>query len=254
MLPIYICEDNTHELKIIEDAVRLFFEIKYPEITAHIYSFSNPHQLLSEITEHSEQGIYLLDYDLKCDMNGLELSQKIRNHDSIGPITFISTYEECWRLSHRYRVYAMNFISKDSPYQQRQISDALDASINYFNTIKNQALHIDNPLISIKSGRNIYQLEKEKIIYIISSEKEHIIDVYTKRLVVHPRDTITNFMDKLYSDSFFQCNRTSVINLNYIDKIDADKLIVTVVKKDFPLSKAKLKELKSLISKSDRGH
>lgn len=249
MFPVYICDDDLHELNLIEDAVRLFFKIKHPEITAHIYRFSNPYLLLSEISEHTEPNIYLLGYDLNCSMNGLELSQEIRKYDAIGPISFISNNKNCWNLSHKYRIYAMNFISKNTKDFQREISEALDASINYFYALSSFISNADNPIINIKSGRTIYQIEKMKIIYITSSDKQHIIDVYTKRLVVHPRDTLTKFMNTLNSDIFFQCNRTSIINLNYIDNIDADKLTVTVVKKDFYLSKAKLKELKNIIKK-----
>lgn len=249
MFPVYICDDDLHELNLIEDAVKLFFEIKYPEITARIHKFNTPYLLLDEIIEHSEPSIYLLGYNLSCSMNGLELSQEIRKYDAIGPISFISNNKDCWNLSHKYRIYAMNFISKETNDFQREISEALDASINYFYALSSHISNTDNPIIDIKSGRTIYQIAKKKIIYITSSDKQHIIDVYTKRLVVHPRDTLTNFINTLNSNIFFQCNRTSIINLNYIDNIDVDNLTVTVVKKDFYLSKAKLKELKNIIKR-----
>lgn len=253
MLPVYICENNENQLNLIVEAVRLYFEIKHPDITAHIYKFTDPHQLLEEMNEHKEHNIYFLDYKFNCSMNGLELAKAIRKLDPLGPISFISTNEECWWHSHKYRIYAMNFISKKSPDLQRQISDALDASINYINAIRNITFESNNPIIKIKSGRTIHQIEKKKIIYFTSSEKEHIIDVYTKRLVVHPRDTLINLINSLHTDYFFLCNRTSVINLNYIDAINTKDMTVTVVGKDFPLSKSKLKELKNIMSKRDRG-
>ncbi len=252
MLPIYICEDDISQLKAIEQSIKMFFSVKYPEITIHIYAYNNPESFLHNFHQATYPNIYFLDYMLNADINGLELARKIREKDSIGPITFITNYKECWNTSYKYHVSALNFIYKNSEELQSSISTALDECIKFYETYLLQTSYHSNKICSIKSGRAIHQIFEKDICYFEKSDKPHLVDIYTQNMIIHPRDTVIGILEKLTGDFFFQCNRSVVINVNHIQKLDAQKCIVYLLDRSFDLSKSKMKELKKLLNKVQR--
>ena len=110
MLDIIICEDNTTQRKnletIIENEVR----------SAHIriaLSTNNPNEVIQYVQDSKSQNfIYFLDIDLQSNINGLELSKILRQHDPMGYIVFLTSHAELTLLTFQYKVRAMDFIIK----------------------------------------------------------------------------------------------------------------------------------------------
>lgn len=71
---------------------------------------SDPYKLLEMVKANQNTGIYFLDIDLKCDMNGMKLAQEIRKFDPRGFIVFITAHSELSYMTFQYRVEAMDFV------------------------------------------------------------------------------------------------------------------------------------------------
>lgn len=78
MLRVMICEDNeVHRVKlkqIVENTIlreKLDLDI--------VLATENPQEIISYIKENRSTGIYLLDVDLKNDINGIKLGEKLEN-------------------------------------------------------------------------------------------------------------------------------------------------------------------------------
>ena len=111
MLKAFICEDNKNQreklTKIIEDIIL----IENYDMDLGL-STSDPYELINSITGTTNTGIYFLDVDLHSDINGIQLAEKIREHDPRGFIVFITTHAEMSYLTFIYKVEAMDYIIK----------------------------------------------------------------------------------------------------------------------------------------------
>ena len=112
MIPVYVCEDNPVQLKMIREIIEklIFIEDYHMEIQC---AAIHPEQLLNHLTPGIPTGIYFLDIDLNGKMNGLQLAEKIRQYDPYGFLIFITAYYELWKLTFEYKVSAFDFINKN---------------------------------------------------------------------------------------------------------------------------------------------
>ena len=69
----------------------------------------NPYEVLEQAKNMNDIG-YFLDIQLSTDING-----KIRKHDPVGNIIFVTSHSELTYLTFVYKVAAMDFIFKDDP-------------------------------------------------------------------------------------------------------------------------------------------
>lgn len=76
---------------------------------------ANPYELLEAVKTSQNTGVYFLDIDLNCDMNGMKLAQEIRRFDPRCFIIFITAHSELSYMTFQYRVEAMDFVLKDDP-------------------------------------------------------------------------------------------------------------------------------------------
>lgn len=78
MLRVMICEDNeVHRVKlkqIIENTI-----LREKLDLDRVLATENPEEIISYIKENRSTGIYLLDVDLKNDINGIKLGEKLEN-------------------------------------------------------------------------------------------------------------------------------------------------------------------------------
>lgn len=67
-----------------------------------------------EILTAENTGLFFLDIDLKSDMNGLTLAQRIRQIQPRCFIVFITSHSEMSFLTFQYKAEALDFIVKDT--------------------------------------------------------------------------------------------------------------------------------------------
>ena len=77
MIDIFICEDNKKHLNILRSCISNFILMEGFDMQI-IQATPDPHTILKELTNAENTGLFFLDIDLKSDMNGLMLAQKIR--------------------------------------------------------------------------------------------------------------------------------------------------------------------------------
>ena len=73
---------------------------------------TSPYDILDYVSENEVTGLYFLDLDLGCDINGIELAKTIRARDSRGFIMFVTADAESHVLTFQYMVEAMHYIVK----------------------------------------------------------------------------------------------------------------------------------------------
>ena len=113
MIDIFICEDNKKQLNLFQKYISNLilmegFDMQIVQATA------DPHVILKEIRTAENTGLFFLDIDLKSDMDGLALAQRIRQIQPRCFIVFITSHSEMSFLTFQYKAEALDFIVKDS--------------------------------------------------------------------------------------------------------------------------------------------
>ncbi len=114
MIDVYICEDNQKQLNLLKKYISNSIMIEGLDMKIALAT-SDPHDLLKEILTAENIGLFFLDIDLKSDVNGLTLAQRIRQVQPRCFIIFITSHSEMSFLTFQYKVEALDFIIKSKP-------------------------------------------------------------------------------------------------------------------------------------------
>lgn len=103
--------------------------------------------------------------------------------------------------------------------------------------------------ISVKSGKRIYQLSIDNLLFIETCGDYVTIHTTDKKLVVH--GTLKSWEDKLKGSSFLKVHRTIIVNLSKIDHLEGNLLRIGEHK--LPVSDAFKENLMDFLDQNDRG-
>ena len=219
MLSIYICEDNVRQRKMLEQIVKSYIAVKNYNMKV-VFSGDDPEALLRELEKRPTwQSLYILDVDLQHEMNGIVLASEIRKRDIYGSIVFVTTHEELSPLTFKYKVEAMDYISKNIPDSIiTKIEECMDLAYRYMNDEKSSK----NRGYQVKDGNTIRFVPFDDIIFFESSTQS------SRKVILHMENSWLEFYGSLsevekIGSEFFRCHQSYVINLNNIESIDKEK-------------------------------
>ena len=109
MLKIFVCEDNIEQKEKLKNIIENIILIENYDMNLELAT-GDPHKILNYLKSTETSGIYFLDVDLHCDINGIQLAEQIRKYDPRGFIIFITTHAEMSYLTFIYKVEAMDYI------------------------------------------------------------------------------------------------------------------------------------------------
>lgn len=227
MIHIYLCEDDKKQLNRWEDIIEKYLLMNPTESRLYC-SASKPEELLSMRRRSSTTGLYFLDIDLQSDKNGIELAQEIRKYDPRGYVVFVTTHSEMAILTFRYKVEAMDFITKDDT---DTLPEQICACIQ--NAERNYKVQLDSSsrLLSIKVDKDSLVLDQNDIVAITTSDDSHKINVHTKTGVRQISGSLKEFHATLNS-GFCQCNRSTIINLKHVLKYSRENALLIMDNKE----------------------
>lgn len=237
MTNIYLCDDNDlllnrYKQKIIDLAAT-------HSIEHCITTFRSGEQLLFHLSENpNDADIIYLDI-LMGKMNGLEVAKKLREKGFYGEIVFLTSSEEF--VFDSFDANPLYYILKDSSREQSKLEESFLRGISL---TKKKATEV-----FICANRN----EKKQIpLHLLSYFEIHrrIVTVnYDENKTFEFYSSMENLLSRLDRQYFIRCHRSYVINLKYIDTIEAKDVILTN-KKIIPIGTTYVKDLKLAFSKS----
>ncbi len=219
MYSVYICDNDIHWLNKIEQSISKF-QFKSDWLIEIKLSTSSPLMLLQELDTHRPHGgIYFLDIELKSELNGLELGQRIRKIDKKATIIFVTAHIEMVMETFRYRLQALDYIIKESPDINAQINSVLEYI--YQKTASVEIPEVNS--LSLKTTDGYHILNKNEIYYIETISGKHRIKVHaaTKILIL---SKCLNDLAKELGNSFIYCDKGCLVNVEHISKIDPTSL------------------------------
>ncbi|MCR8969737.1 LytTR family DNA-binding domain-containing protein [Facklamia sp. 7083-14-GEN3] len=216
MYPVIVCEDNPYHLEKIETILKYYLIMNEGHYSLELLA-KTPNEVMTYIENSRPQdGIYLLDVDLKQSMNGIQLAQFIRERDVGARIIFITTHEEAAPETFRYNIEALGFIEKTGDiYKLRdEINDILD--IAYQRQIDTKTNK--DELFSFYFGSEKYNFNWYEILYIETTNSPHRLSLITLNGQYSFNGSINKIQD-LYP-RFLKISRSTLVNPDNVTKVD----------------------------------
>ena len=247
MLPIYICDDNKKLLNTLEEYIKTYMGFSFENIVPSIHSFSNPEDFLNDINNITSTGIYFLDIDFKRELTGLDLASEIRHKDPLGFIVFVSTHEKYIPETYSRKLSAIDYIIKDKGDLKKQINSVLKTIFTrYQKMVENSEIIPSTLVLNLRNSTEIF--EQNLISYIETIPRKHNTIIYHGTGMTKVPCTLTEMYKRLDKKYFIMCNRSEIVNILHIKKIDNDKKELTLKNgKIIKISRRLMSELSDMI-------
>ena len=221
MLNIFVCEDDAVQRKSIVQIIKNTVLIEELDMQL-ILDTTNPYELLETVKTSQNTGIYFLDIDLKCDMNGMKLAQQIRLYDPRCFIIFVTSHSELSYMTFQYRVEAMDFVLKDNPAEAKvKIRECLLNALERY-TLQTNKTH---KVYTIEIGDRRISVDYNDILFFETSSNIHKVILHAKDRHIEFSSTIKD-IEKMLDDTFIRCHRSFLVNKNNIQEIDTKNRII----------------------------
>ena len=223
MLSIFICEDDSHQRKMLEHIVKDYVAINnYNDIQLAL-STDHPCTLLAESKNHFfGPKLYILDVNLQHEINGIVLASEIRKLDPHGKIVFVTTHGELAHLTFKHKIEALDYIIKDSPEDiKKRVGECIELAVKHFLEDAES-----NPRsYQVKSGSKVRFVPFDQIIFFESSTSS------SQKIILHMENSWLEFYGSLsevenISPEFFRCHQSFVINLKNVKSVNTEKKII----------------------------
>lgn len=221
MLNIFVCEDDAVQRKSIVQIIKNTVLIEELDMQL-ILDTPNPYELLETVKTSQNTGIYFLDIDLKCDMNGMKLAQQIRLYDPRCFIIFVTSHSELSYMTFQYRVEAMDFVLKDNPAEAKvKIRECLLNALERYILQTNKT----HKVYTIEIGDRRISVDYNDILFFETSSNIHKVILHAKDRQIEFSSTIKE-LEKILDDTFVRCHRSFLVNKSNIQEIDTKNRII----------------------------
>jgi len=213
---VIICEDDLSQLQQLDSIVRNYSIFHQDEFKLGI-STQSPDEVIEFVDRFKIQaGIYFFDIDLHNNIDGISLAKKIKAKDSNPRFIFVTTHDEMAISAMQVEVRAFNFILKDSDLNS--FMDTIRRTlVEAFEDIEKSEKQ-RNISFSFSIGTRTINLNFNDILFILTSDIPHQVDLYTINEKYSFYDKLNN-IEKKYP-KMFRANRSCLINPFNIGEID----------------------------------
>lgn len=243
MIDIFICEDNKKQLNLFQKYISNLILMEGFDMQI-VQATTDPHVILKEIRTAENTGLFFLDIDLKSDMDGLALAQRIRQIQPRCFIVFITSHSEMSFLTFQYKAEALDFIVKDSTeHIKAKIHECLlDVSSKY--TSLNNSI---TRTFTINQNDKRIVIDYSDILFFETSSNIHKIILHAQKRVIEFTGQLKDIEQQL-DYRFYRCHTSYIINKDNISDVDFKELQVHMNNgESCPISVRRKKGLKKLL-------
>ena len=225
MIPIIICEDSLEHRTHIETIVSNHILMEEYPMTITL-STKDPTEVIALLeTNPNQNGVYILDINLKHDINGLALAAHIRENDVRATIVFATQHIELSPLTFKYKLEAMDYIVKDG---SKQFANSIKACLDtvYSRYIDNMRQN-NSGNFKVNDGTITRFVPHDDIIFFTTGLKAHKVTMHLNKSHIHFYGSIKS-LDKISSE-FFRTHKSFVVNLRNIKQINNKEKTIEMV-------------------------
>ena len=229
-IKILIIEDDPVYVITLE---RLLDTLGYEEIQ----TTDNSEEALTLVQLH-QPDLILMDIDIKGNLNGIQLAEKIKDI----PLIYITAFDNPSIYEKARQTKPIAYLVK--PFNeltlQSTIEFAVAKMVHKDMTTKNYRGWVEDILVKdcffIKMHGQLQKVKISEIRYIQSDGNYCFIQTLYKKYA--SKISLTKIKDKLPLDNFIQIHRRYIVPINFIDSIQMTDQTVMVGKFELPLGKS----------------
>lgn len=204
MLNFAICDDNPNILSKISKMIEAIF-INNNLDGKVCFTTTSPNEILTYSKENNVD-VFILDIDLKSDINGLDLATEIRSYNKNVYLVFTTAHLEYIMLAYKCKTF--DYLAKPITIERleetilRLFEDA-KCSLNTYINIGNSS--------NMLNENDIYCIKKQgmKLIY---CTKEKSYETYSS----------FNKIEDCLPENFVRCHKSYIANINKISNINSN--------------------------------
>ncbi|MBS4040221.1 MAG: response regulator [Flavobacteriales bacterium] len=185
--------------------------------------------------QQSKPDLILMDIMLKGEMDGIELTQKIREKSNV-PIIFTTAYYEQMYLE---RVSDINY---DSFILKPITKDVLITTITLA-FLKVKRKKVEKNILNIRDKGFLVPIDEDDIIMLKADGLYTRIYTTTRQYVI--RDILKDVIGKLSEKKFIRIHKSYLVNLDYVTAFNAKE--VTIANYIVPIRRGYFRELGDLL-------
>lgn len=214
MIEIYLCDD--------EDAVRRQIQTALErKILADNYDMkvvcgaANARELL-DAAEHSKQGIYFLDVELKDkEWDGFRLGCELRRRDPYGTLVYITSYGDLVWRTFQYHLEAFDYIVKGSG----QIGPSAAQCLGEIHARLLAERQAPTEMFTLRTGEMERHVPLGDILFFESAPASHHIFLHTSGSRMDFLGSL-NELEMQLGDRFIRVHRAYLVAADKIESID----------------------------------
>ena len=212
MLYIAICEDETSQLAVIEDKVRMY--LKNNHILAELEAYGRSDLLKYNIQEGKYFDIILSDIEMPG-TDGMSLAKEIRGCLPDAILIFVTAYLKY--AVDAYELEVFRYIPKSS--LDEKLPEALEIAIKRIRSQSDQSY-------LIQTAAKIEKIPLKQIVYIQKDGKNAMI-ICTDNSVKSVRKSLADVYKELHSEDFVFVERGSIVNIAQIKSIRKEEVLLS---------------------------
>ncbi|MFB1052086.1 LytR/AlgR family response regulator transcription factor [Paraliobacillus sp. JSM ZJ581] len=203
---------------------------------------SKSDQIIEKIPLTTFIPIYFLDIEIKKERRkGLQVAQKIRRHDSLGIIVFVTTHSEFAPISYQYMVSAFTFIDKALSYNERY--HLIKQCLSYYE-VRNQT-NIPTDDFIVENTNTTIKVPFKTVEY-IATDGPHRLVLVTSEQVIHFYGTLKEIAN--LDNRLFRCHQSFIVNMNQIASYDkTNRMIILRNNERIPVSRRLSSKIRQMI-------
>ncbi len=180
--------------------------------------------------------LVLLDINLGTPKDGIDLAAEIKQRWGT-PFIFITANSDAATLNRAKANQPLAYLVK--PFSQNDIFSAIEIGWNNYNAQQSSSATQPKEIV-LKVGRAYEKIILDEIIFI---KNDHIyMDVYLKSgKIIVVRATTQEIMNLLPAQLFVKINRTYIVQIKYITKIEINSIFIGL--QELPISKSMRQQL-----------
>lgn len=215
---IAIVEDEMIIASVIQDCLlKLNYEVVNP-----VMSYNEAIEMLYT----QQPDLVIIDIRISGNKDGIELAEYIRENYST-PFIYLTANSDKETLSRAKKTTPNAYLLK--PFTQNDLYAAIEIGLNNFEMQKNNNAFVPTSII-VKDGYDLINIAFSEIVYLSSAD--NYVKFYLKNeKSVLTRSTISEMISRLPQNQFCQISRSSIINMNFISKVEKNNVLVN----DIPL-------------------
>ena len=208
-----IVEDEMIIASVIQDCLeKLNYEVLEPVI-----SFNDAIEML--YTEQPD--MVLIDIRISGNKDGIELAEYIRENYSI-PFIYLTANSDKETLTRAKKTNPNAYLLK--PFTQSDLYTAIEIGLNNFEMQKTLNSKVQTSIV-IKDGYDLINISFSEIVFLSSAD--NYVKIFLKNgKSVLSRSTISEMISRLPQNQFCQISRSSIINKNFISKVEKNNVFV----------------------------